>query len=74
MEQEVSHLSFLIRIYEYMTSNKTLIFFLQGKCCCTDDCNKGEILNAAGHMFQASIFIEIFNAFIATKLMGQGNI
>lgn len=57
-----------------MTSNKTLIFFLQGKCCYTDDCNKGEILNAAGHMFQASIFIAIFNAFIATKLMGQGNI
>lgn len=42
----------------------------KGKCCYTDNCNKGEILNAAGHMFQASIFIAIFNAFTATKLMG----
>ena len=47
-------------------------FFLQGKCCYTDDCNKNAIhdATAAGHIYQASIFVAVLNGFIATMVMG----
>lgn len=56
-----------------MTFNEILIYFLQGNCRYTDDCNKNTILNAtaASHIYQAPLFVAVLSGFITKKLMGK---